>query len=591
MRMRNLSYLPPLLALLITACGTPDPGPDPTKTSSSQSSSSSTSPVEPPLSCRKSASEPILGQRRLLFLSSKQYKNALEDAGLAVNESVYARYLAYEFAQNGEDFVYNHSDHFSESQFQNFFELAIELTESQWPEVAKGCADTKSCQTSMVDFAETLFRRPLSEELANAYRQLISDYGLIDGIKTGMVSVLTSPHFLYIPELGEFDSEQQLYTLDAYELASVLSFMYLGSIPDQSLLDAAANNELSTATQIQAQIDRLILTPRGQQWVGHFAGQWVGTDQLRNSPQQNRSSNSALSESIKISLAEEVHQWFRYIFYNDDKTLASFFYDSEIIIDRNLAHYYGAEPFEAEPEFVDGPWRLAEDSDRGGILTTAAFMTTFAYAENTSPIRRATQLRKAFLCQHIPFPHALNTLFEEQHELAAAYTQNGDFTTREYYEYLTDHPVCDTCHKELINPLFGMEDFDHFGMPRTETRGYGENGIKGLKIDTHGILIGTQSTADNDAYVFNGTKELGKVLSDLPAVQSCFVDKSFRFLAQTHFVQPVFDTTSHLLPHENEQDQFACLKDYLVGELQSSQLQPKAVFHKVGTLDPVRYRK
>lgn len=583
--MRYLLYLPLFLAFFLAACGSPDPS-EP----SSQNTSSSAAPNDNPLSCRMSEDMPIQGQRRLLFLSSKQFTNALQDAGVNIHPSVAAEYLPDDIASSGEDFVFNHSDQFNEGHFNLLFQFALELSENHWLDVANDCADTESCQEAIVTFAETLFRRPLSEELKGEYTSLINEYGLADGIKTGMVSVLTSPHFLYISELGDYYEQKQQYELDAYELASVLSFMYMGSIPDDELLSAAANDELSSTAQIQSQIDRLIQTPHGQRWVGHFAGQWVGTDQLFSWQKQNSQPNQAIPKGLEESFALEVHQWFRYIFYNDEKSLSSFFYDSEFLIDRQLAAHYDAEPELEWPDFVEGSWRRSSDEHRGGILTTAAFMSTFAYSENTSPIRRATQLRKAFLCQYIHFPDTMHTLLEEQHELAAAYIQSGDVTTREYYEYLTDHPVCDTCHKELINPLFGMEDFDHLGMPRTEQRGYGENGIDGLRIDNRGVLIGTESTTDNDAYVFNGTRELGKILSELPAVQACFVNKSFRFLAQTHIEKPDHRAPTHLLPPEQNQDQYACVKDYLVEELRKNKLQPKAVFRKVGTLDSVRYR-
>ena len=63
------------------------------------------------------------------------------------------------------------------------------------------------------------------------------------------------------------------------ELASCLSFFLWSSIPDDELLAAAANGELSQPVNLEKQVRRMLADARAYNLVSNFAGQWL---HLRN---------------------------------------------------------------------------------------------------------------------------------------------------------------------------------------------------------------------------------------------------------------------------------------------------------------------
>jgi hypothetical protein len=65
------------------------------------------------------------------------------------------------------------------------------------------------------------------------------------------------------------------YTLDGYELASRLSYFLWSSMPDETLLAAAADGTLLTDVGLAAQVKRMLADRRSDAFVENFAGQWL----------------------------------------------------------------------------------------------------------------------------------------------------------------------------------------------------------------------------------------------------------------------------------------------------------------------------
>src|SRR5690606_6475011 len=95
-------------------------------------------------------------------------------------------------------------------------------------------------------------------------------------------------------------ADADAYVLDNYEFASALSFMYTGSTPDQTLMQAARNNNLSTEAQINSQIDRLLATARGRQHMAEFGGNWMRADDVLR---QARAAFPEFTAQIKQDMA------------------------------------------------------------------------------------------------------------------------------------------------------------------------------------------------------------------------------------------------------------------------------------------------
>lgn len=75
------------------------------------------------------------------------------------------------------------------------------------------------------------------------------------GLQMALEGMLSAPQFVYRHELGEANPANPALAADTFELtshemATFLAYTFTGSTPDQTLLDAAARDELRTEAQI-----------------------------------------------------------------------------------------------------------------------------------------------------------------------------------------------------------------------------------------------------------------------------------------------------------------------------------------------------
>lgn len=384
-------------------------------------------------------------------------------------------------------------------------------------------------------------------------------------------------------ELASTDS----YVLDPYEYAAALSYMYTGSTPDETLLAAAKSGDLNSPEKVALQIDRLQASVRGQQHVRRFAALWMQTNKLYG---QNFIRNSSkFTDKVRDSMAKEVEENFAYIF-NNNVPFSEFYTADYTFLDATLASYYGIARNDGgagADKFVKTP-----TTTRGGALTTGAFMTTFAHPESTSPILRAVYAREIMLCHHIAPPPALNgeraALTAKVDELKAA----GALTTREYYEKLTNDPLCAVCHASMINPLGGgMEDFSEIGLPQTQQLDFGLHRNL-IAVDASGTLIGTQNLNDGMQIPFTGAKALSKAIGGLSASQACLIEKAYRFSTGYALSSNALDQyKSEAALSVAQVNDLNCAAEKLNQVFQDTQLSPKAMFKAMGTLDLMRIRK
>ncbi len=576
------------------------------------------------LSCN--ANEPITyGIRKMRLLTAQQYINSVEDLGIAQageltrDDFVTDDFLIANSYAPHSTTVVDSSRHFK------FMTVAEELADSAANRISNGCSSANQCASRFNDFATRIFRRPLTNQERTDFTEIFNEFG-DEGMAVALQTALMSPHFLYRSENGVPVSEARsngnlglrnvaglnnadnnAYVLDAYEFATALAYMYTGSTPDQTLLQAAGNGGLNSETAVNNQIERLLNTQRGREHMGRFASTWMRTDSVVD---QRRPDFPDFTEQVARDMAEEVRQLFRHVFYTEGTPFDEFYSGDYAVVNQNLARFY-------QIPFNGNGWAKTGDlPNRGGIITTGAFMTNNATNERTGPILRAVRIREQMLCHHIDPPPA--NLGDDRTELeyhANMERNMGEMTSRRLFEVFTDSPACAGCHADAINPLFGVEDFDQVGRFRTHMQGLpgvsithpdgrvdnsrlGVPGVDRLPIETYGELRGTASTKGSDVLSFNGSKDLGDKIANLPSVRECMVINAFRYttglpIAPSEvFKEPNGDPKKQepILSQEQVED-FACAKDILESEYVSSQHSAKEVFKKIGTLELVRFRK
>jgi len=328
-------------------------------------------------------------------------------------------------------------------------------------------------------------------------------------------------------------ADANAYVLSPYEFASALAFMFTGSLPDLELLQAARKDELTTQEQIGSHVDRMINSTRGKAHFSHFVGTWLQTDQVTT-------------------------------------------------VNRNAP---------------DNSFKMAQIPGRGGITTAGAFMASNAHANRSAPILRAVDIRELMLCHHIEAPDsALDANRDAAQKLVEEYErQHGGVDSRSFFELYTEDSACEACHKRIINPLFGIEDFDNVGRLR-KTSGSGfaietlENG-KEIEVNLAGTLYGVESTNSTDQINFVGAKDLGKKLANTEAIQKCLVKKGFRFITGLPVSHHDYDKAEPVTLTEDQEEDHACAISQMTSAFKGSNESPRAMFKQLGSLELLRFRK
>jgi hypothetical protein len=338
---------------------------------------------------------------------------------------------------------------------------------------------------------------------------------------------------------------------------------------------------------VQTQVKRLLDTPAGRRQMGVFAGLWLNTDRIVTSKfDRDTAMFPKYTPKVRSAMAEEVREFYRDVFFGTNTSFERFFDADYTLVNSDLASYYGV----SSSATSSSQWVKTGTLDkRGGVLTLGAFMTVNAHADKSSPIQRGVRLREQLLCQHLEPPPELAEDRKKQLDLADAEYAAGIATTRRYYEVITDAPSCDSCHKAIINPTFGTEDFDQVGQWRATQKG---STGRDLAINTAGILYGPERISDLGSKIeFNGAKDLSKKLAKLNSVKTCVIEKNFRFLAGQPLAYSAVDGQAKEALTETQSKDFACTASKAARALEASGNNLRAMVTEIVTQDVMRFRQ
>jgi hypothetical protein len=394
--------------------------------------------------------------------------------------------------------------------------------------------------------------------------------------------------------------------------------MYTGSAPDRTLLSAAAAGQLENATSLGLQVDRLLDSDLGKAQIGRFAGMWFRTDGVVDI---TRTGSANFNQAVKDSMAQEIREIYKYAFYNN-LPFTDIYPGDFTMLNSTLSSYYGIQGGGTSA----ADWRMVNTANtkRGGVLASGAFMTVNAHAGRTSPIKRAVHVRQDMLCQNIPLPASFvdtTGLRDQAARDAQVALEAGNLTTTRFYDMQTAVPgtPCAQCHNAIINPLFAVDDFDHLGMPRALSNGkvvqkaldlngdeartnlveipmvnnggrlFGANGVGTVGFNE----VNNEKDTGSPGIAFTGSKDLGKVMvaNDLPGVDACLIQKSFRFATGYSLSREFQDDTLETALSTQQQSQLACVNDALKTRLNASNGNPRAMLKELGMSNVIRFRR
>lgn len=376
---------------------------------------------------------------------------------------------------------------------------------------AKPTTDGATCaRTFLQTFGRRAFRRPLDTDELNrwvaVYTTAASTGAYATGIRTVVEAMLQSPSFLYRLELapvGKNPDDPNGYAVDAYALASRLSYMLWNSGPDDALLDAAAAGELEQPASLQAKTDAMFSDDRSLRSMDAFGEGWAGLDTLSaaaSSPIRLGGLDPAL---VPLMRAETV-SFLDTVLRKQDGRFATLMSATFTVADPKVTSaFYGI----TTPPGATGETPL-DPTQRSGILTHPSLMFTHAHSEQTSPVLRGKWVRENLFCQKMPDPPAnVNT--------TPPAPVPGQTARQRFAQHSSD-PTCASCHSLMDDIGFSFENYDQYGKFRTTDASQ--------PVDASGVLRGTDSDGS-----FTAVRGLAAKLSQSPTAHDCFAKQWFQF--------------------------------------------------------------
>jgi hypothetical protein len=367
---------------------------------------------------------------------------------------------------------------------------------------------TDACLTTAINaFGRRAFRRSLTSDETTLFVNLATTIGnqsgstVLVGMRNAIWAILQSPQFLYRVELGApsaADGGRAKYT--SFEMASRLAATLWASVPDDTLLDAAAADSLSTAAGATLQAQRMIADPRAHRSLAAFSDQLFDAFDLGQAD-KDPTLFPAYTPTLRAAMLTEVELRMDDLTFTRKADYLSLFTSTSTFANQELAKFYGA-PFTA----TDAAFHqvdLGSGTPRVGILGSAAILAGHAHAQLTSPTLRGKFVDNMLLCRNIPPPPPGIPPLPDMAPPGS--------TVRQILSAHRSQPMCASCHT-LMDPLgFGMENFDSSGAYRTTDNGQ--------PIDATGTL---------DDKSFSNLAELGVAVQKNPVTGTCLVSNFYQ---------------------------------------------------------------
>ncbi len=326
----------------------------------------------------------------------------------------------------------------------------------------RGARGDAACAAQFIaDFGLRVYRRPLSDDEQAAYVALYLEYeggGYVSALRVIAQTMLQSPSFLYRVELQPVAPGQGEGTpLDAYELASRLSFFLLSTTPDAKLLEAAQSGALLDTDELVKQVERLLEDDRFADTLHSFHTHWLELQTLR-STSKDATLFPMFSANLAGQMLDETLRFVEHVIRKDDAKLETLLTASYGFPQGDLATLYAVTPAAA----VDTPVQL-DPRQRAGLLTQASFLAAHAHYDATSPVERGKIVIRNVLCQQLPDPPPnVNTTPPDP---------SGDATIRESLAVHQADASCAGCHERIDGIGLGFEQYDAIGAYRRTERG------------------------------------------------------------------------------------------------------------------------
>ena len=347
-------------------------------------------------------------------------------------------------------------------------------------------------------FAQLAYRRPLTDE-QKADLAAIYAVGVAPEVaaKRAFIFTLSNPAFLY-PGIGPQDD---------YAVASRLALALWDSVPDATLLKAAAAGQLKTEAQVRQQARRMMKDPRAKAKLRDFLHDWLHVEEGAEIAKDQKE-YPGFDQGLVMDLRTSLDLFAESVVWSENSDYRQLLLADTILMNERLAKFYGQK---VAPGGGFQPVKMDADQ-RAGVLTHPYLLATFAYTKSTSPIHRGVFVTRNILGRMLKPPPMAIAFMDDKFD--------PSFTMREKVTELTSKPACMSCHV-TINPLgFSFERFDAVGRVRATDNQ--------RPVDP----VSDYVASDGSVLKLKGARDVGVHAAESQAGQAGFVRNLFHSLVK-----------------------------------------------------------
>jgi hypothetical protein len=429
--------------------------------------------------------------------------------------------------------------------------------------IATCASNDDACAQAFINaFALRAFRGELdsteSSQLFALYQNIAdapNNFGFTVGIQAVITSILSSPWFLYVVELGDGSATQPgaAIPLSQYEIAARLAFFLWRSVPDAPLMTAAGTpGMLSTPAQIQAQAQRMLTVTepsstgtgtslKALDAVNDFATQWLEIAVAPSGKDPIFGPWADAGINIGPELKDETLLNYSQLVLAENGGLTELLTSASSYVSSTLATFYGATQGTGTTVTVNDPSLTGVGDagvpfvqtslpNRAGILTNGSILAIQSHALLPSSVLRGKMIREDILCDPIPNPPP------NVPPIASSVADGG--TTRELFQEHADpglddagmQSICYGCHHFMDYIAFGLGHYDATGAYQA----FDQNGADaGPVLDVTGTIFPVVGEVGGLSATFNGATDptngvVAKIAGSTQA-NECFALQQFRY--------------------------------------------------------------
>ena len=377
----------------------------------------------------------------------------------------------------------------SRNIIESLYEQPASLEKLLVAKPSENITPSAAAKTTLQYHASLAFRRRVTDDDLAAMLKLFDSNiaagkSYEDAIRPCLQAILVHPAFLFRIEADT--PGKPSWPITHFELATRLSYFLWSSMPDRRLFKLADEGKLTDPAVLAAEVDRLLADPRSEAISRHFAGQWLGFDELREVSDPDTTRFPTFTPGLRNAMYRESVEFFNHLL-RENRPVTELIHSDYTFVNSELARHY------TMPGISGDKFQKIQltDPNRGGVIGQASILTATSVSLRTSPVKRGKWILDTLLGTPPPPPPP------DAGVLPADDKSAKGLSFRQQLELHRQKPSCAGCH-EKIDPLgFGLENFDAIGRWRT--------------TDANGKPVDSLATLPGDI-TFSTPAELKKLL-------------------------------------------------------------------------------